>query len=390
MNVLVLLHSNAFLWALLSSLLGPVLALIIKEFNLSYTEGGGLFSASSAGFMGGSLVGGMLVDHLDKQRLLVTNLLILFLMFGGIALVPDYKMLLVMITAGGLAGGLLITMINGTIGYLYSEKRAAAINLLNVSFGLGAVFAPIYASSILIIGSGWRSVYAFATILIGMILLLSLLTVQPKKADIEKGNLTKMSYFLLLKEPQLVFYIMSVLLSSGIEWGFAYWCITYMTKVVGVSFPIATNTASLFSAGMLFGRLIMSRVLVSFSPLQVLKAITSGALVMIIFVTLKTSLTVVAPGVAVFGLFLSGISPTLIGLMMDRHPEQSGLVSGLLMLVSGFGGILASGVIGFTADTVGLTWGMRLIPVWLTVLLVLIIQHRHQVLVQARESENHL
>lgn len=47
MKVLFLLHASASLWAFLSSLLGAVLPLIIRDFRLLYAKGGWLFFASS-------------------------------------------------------------------------------------------------------------------------------------------------------------------------------------------------------------------------------------------------------------------------------------------------------------------------------------------------------
>ena len=375
-KILFFLHSGALLWGFVPSLLGAVITLIIKDFSLSYTQSGNLFSISAVGGMVGSFTGGILADSLNRQKLLQSILLILLLVFGSLTLVPNYEILLVVVAAGGMTGGIFNIILNTSVGDLYSEKRAAALNLLNVSFGLGSVLAPAYTLGILRISSEWRSVYALVPILCGLILLLSFQIPLPKKKPAVNRIATISSYILIFKDYREILCAIIVSLTAGTEWTFAYWVVTYMYQELGISYEIATNGLSLFWIGMFLGRLAMSRILSSLNPFRVIQFSTLAAIVMAIFVTLKTTSVLNVLSVGVFGLFLSGILPTCIGLMMDRHPEKSASVSGLLLVASSIGAILVPLVVGFISDDFGLTWGMRLIPALLTVSLGLIVCYK--------------
>lgn len=81
---------------------------------------------------------------------------------------------------GGLAGGLLTTLANSGIGDLFVEGRGAAPNLLNVTFGLGAVVAPLYATGVLALGGGWRPVYALTAVPMVALFVLAALTRPPR------------------------------------------------------------------------------------------------------------------------------------------------------------------------------------------------------------------
>ena len=375
-KMLFFLHSNALLWGFVPSLLGLVITLIIEDFSLSYTQGGKLFSISAIGSTIGSFTGGILADSLNRQKLLQSILLILLFVFGSLTLVPNYEILLVVVAAGGVTGGIFNIILNTSVGDLYSEKRAAAFNLLNVSFGLGSVLAPAYTLGILKISSEWRSVYVLVPILFGLILLLSFQISLPKKKPTVNRIATINSYILILRDYREIICAIIVLLAAGTEWAFAYWVVTYMYKGLGISYEIATNALSLFWIGMILGRFVMSRILSSLNPFQVIRFSTLAAIFMAILVTLKTTPVFSVLSVGVFGLFLSGILPTCIGLMMDRHPEKSASVSGLLLVASGIGAIFVPVVVGFISDNFGLTWGMRLIPALLTVSLILIVCYK--------------
>ena len=376
-KMLFFLHSNAFLWGFVPSLLGLVITLIIEDFSLSYTQGGKLFSISAIGSTIGSFTGGILADSLNRQKLLQSILLILLFVFGSLTLVPNYEILLVVVAAGGVTGGIFNIILNTSVGDLYSEKRAAALNLLNVSFGLGSVLAPAYTLGILKISSEWRSVYVLVPILFGLIWLLSFqISLPKKKLTVNRIATTINSYILILRDYRELLFATIVLLAAGTEWAIAYWVVTYMYKGLGISYEIATNALSLFWIGMILGRFVMSRILSSLNPFQVIQFSTLAAIFMAILVTLKTTPVLSVLGVGVFGLFLSGILPTCIGLMMDRHPEKSASVSGLLLVASGIGAIFVPVVVGFISDNFGLTWGMRLIPALLTVSLILIVCYK--------------
>ncbi|MDP9314406.1 MAG: MFS transporter [Chloroflexota bacterium] len=375
-KVIILFYSVAFGFAFITSLLGPVLNQVLEEFGLLYAQGGALFSASSIGFMGGSFLGGLVTDRFSRRGLLLAALTMLLVSAAGGAFAPNYRVLAAAVAAGGLAGGTLITIVSGGIGDLYTEKRAAALNLLNVFVGLGGIISPLYISGVLLLGNNWRSVFGFTAIPVCLLIAITCFTRLPQPAASSRGGQPRVSYFALLRDPRTFIFVTSVLLAGGVEWGFANWAVTYMTDLGGLSAPLAANVLSLFWAGMLVGRLAMSRVLASFDAVRVLQLITLGACIIITAVSLTTTLPLLVLGIALFGLLVAGLTPTLMGLMMDYNPEYSGSVSGLLMLASGFGSLLVPQAIGFIADAVGLAWGMRLVAILLALLWLLVSLHR--------------
>ena len=391
-RVITLLHGSAFLWAFLTSLLGPVLALMIRDFDAPYAAGGALFSASSFGFMAGSVFGGSLADRLDRRVLFLGSFLALFLVFGSVAAAPVYWVVLGAMAVGGIAGGLLTTLANSGIGDLFVEGRASALNLLNVTFGLGAVVAPLYATGVLALGGGWRPVYALTVVPVVGLFVLGVLTRPPRNKGVSEGDVRKAEpnqtegggeqegrmppwapYLRLLRKPRIVVFAVGVFLAAGVEWGMSVWVVTYSTERTGLGSAMANNTLALFWGGMLVGRLLMSRVLTRWDPLRILPLVVLGGVAAsVLALSGLTPLASVA-GTASLGLLLGGVLPTLIGSTMDASPGLTGSVSGLLMFASGLGSLTVPGLIGIVSDAAGLGWGMALIPAWMGALLVLVV-----------------
>jgi MFS family permease len=152
-----------FGFGIVMALLGAVLPVLAQTLHFNLARTGELFLVMNAGMLVTTLALGPLVDRFGhKLPLLIAPLFVA----GALSLVPKVRTfaeLMAAVLLLGIGGGALNQAANTLIADLYPDARAkgAALNVLGVFFGFGALFVPFS------IGSGLR------TLGLGPILLLA-------------------------------------------------------------------------------------------------------------------------------------------------------------------------------------------------------------------------
>lgn len=365
-------HGEAFTWAFLSTLLGPALPLIRADLHLSYALGGFLFSASSFGFLLGALAAGILLDRVPPHLFALTGSLIVAAGLLGLAVSHGYLTALAAVAVTAVAGGALTTQANSAISDLFSHKRSAALSLVNVSFGGGALLAPFFASAVIAATHGWRDLYTWGVILLAPLVILAAVTRFPPRQvhnSSTGGAASGIGMGRLAVTRAGALMVLTTVVAAGIEWGYAYWSASYFTGVTHLSTDLAATFSSAFWAGMLLGRVVFGRILTRFSPDSVLAVACILTLVAGAGATLTTSSPVAAVSAVLLGATLAAVIPTLIGLLTDAYPTSSGAVSGLAMFAAGLGSLAAPSLIGVIARAESLRTAMIVIPAAAIILL---------------------
>lgn len=138
MRVKILLHFIFFLSGIATIFIGLVLPILSAKFGLSDLQAGNLFPAQFIG----SLTGTYLTDWFGKKGKLGTAAWIGgFTMAGGLLLMnfDSYSMCLLGFLINGIGIGLTLPAINILTLELNPTRSAAALNILNFFWGLGAI-----------------------------------------------------------------------------------------------------------------------------------------------------------------------------------------------------------------------------------------------------------
>jgi fucose permease len=339
-----------FVYGLNSALLGALL----PSYSLSAGQQGNLGLANALGLVIASLSGGPLVDFQGKKIAIVLGL---SLVCAGLVWAPNadgYFGLLGAYFTLGMGGGIVTTGANSLVGDMTPERRASALNFLNLFFGLGGIVTT-YAASYL---------FKAAMLCYGIAALAALAVLTNAVARVEKGE----AEFRLNEVPALLSHRALILLSLllflyvACEVGVWNWLKAYL---ISIHFDPQTAGGIVsygFAFGMLIGRLTASRILITIQPVNVVLA--SGLLMVVTtFVMLHVgSRTGVTVAVFTAGFSMAPVFPTVLAMVANSFPRGTATAMGIA-ITSGWIGLAASSpIIGSIAASGTLRHALLLLP----------------------------
>ena len=256
--------------------------------------------------------------------------------------------------AGALDGGA-----NGLVLDVYREGRGRAMNLLHMSFSIGALAAPLIVGTLVEAGVPWQSI-AVATGAV-MALLAIAYAVMPMPSGRHAKGVAEPAIAdgahvgrSLLAGPLLLLGI-AIATYVAAEVGVSNWVVRFLEPA-----PLTTATLalSLFWAGLTIGRLVSSVIADRFDHLwfTVVCALAMAALVAV--AVLAPALPVSIAAFAAAGMAAGPIFPMIVAIGGERNPERSAAVGGSLVGMAVIGSVVYPPAMGFLSVTIGLTTAM--------------------------------
>ena len=137
----VVLHAGFALTGILTTLLGPILPALSARWRLDDAQAGLLFTAQFLGSLSGVLIGGRVAMRFGVRAVIAAGFAIAA---AGVTVASagPYSAGLGGVATWGLGLGLIIPQVNLLVAELNPGRRAAALNVLNFAWGLGAVTTP--------------------------------------------------------------------------------------------------------------------------------------------------------------------------------------------------------------------------------------------------------
>lgn len=384
------------MWGTIAPLLGTILPTLRERAGMSLTGSGGLFVALSSGMVVASLVAGVLLDRLGKKPILcgaVTLIAATLILLEG---ARAYVLLLILAFILGAGGSALVTGAHGLLADLNPGHRAAALNLLDVFFGVGA-FVTAFAIVPLQRSGGLAPVLFVLAAMAGAVLIyfVSVAFPPPLHArDFSIGEAQRILVSAAFLVPAFVIF-----LYVGTEQSVFDWQVTFLLGKFEMDKVTAARVLSWFPVAIMLGRVINNRLLMHVSPFPVLLWSTAGAATGLIVILVTGSTIAASAMLFVAGLCMASIFPTTLGILSSRFAEMSGTALGLAITFGWFGSFVVSPTFAFAAHSAAGTpdysrgylviIGSALAMVVMTT--VLIRQHgrarRHETLEAARLAE---
>lgn len=366
-----LIYALLSLYVFMLNVPGPVTNYLKDEFTMSYTLSSLHFSAFAAGVLVTGLFGAYFIPRFPRQKVLAFGALGLgvgglILAFGRSPAVTIAGIFLM-----GCIGTLILSIYPAILDEEMGARSPVGISEANTIASLFAGIAPLLVGFLVQKAVGWRPavvLIAAVSLSLGGWLLLRF-GVSPQSASARKipakqtGKLPGMYWI----------WWLALMLGIAVEYCIIYWGADYVEKVLGFSKNTATQSVSLFMAGMIIGRFFGSRLLERVPPMKLI----SGSISLSVFG---------------FALFWSGISPLLglVGLMLlglggaNLYPVLVSMAiasAGELKAEAGARATLATGtailflplVLGIVSDkmgirlaysTVGLLFVLLTLTVW--------------------------
>jgi fucose permease len=325
---------------------------------LTTEQKGTLAAISAIGLVISSLAIGPLIDLRGKKTSLVGGI---FLITVALFLIPNshtFGLLGLMFLVLNLGGGMVVTGSNALASDVGEDKRGTTLNLLNLFFGLGGFITPFIASSL------FKSSPVGLCYLVGAFcaatLLLEILTPMPPPSGRVAFKLSDAGR--LITRPALILLSLLLFLYVAAEVGVWNWLTSYL---VSQNVPKETATSILsygFALGLLFGRLIVSRILVKVPAVQV-TLFSAVAMAVTTYAVLQVH-GAVAAGILVFcaGLAMAPVFPTTLAMVGDAFPVGTASAMGIAITSGWLGLTFSSKIIGVIGASSGLKTALLVLP----------------------------
>ncbi len=354
-----LLHFGFLLVGVVHTLLGPILPMLAAKWRLDDADAGSLFIAQFTGAMIGSALSSPMIRRLGSLRLMACGYAAMAAAVACLG-VASWGIGLLSVFSSGFAVGLTAPATNLLVAEINSERRAAALNILNFAWALGAVAGPSLIALFARDGRLIRPLIGLAALLFGMALLIARRSLtnsssgpnQPKPnqkdpARFEQSALRAWaSPYALLTGGLMFIYV-------GTETAAGGWIASYAQRLGASASGLGTMTPSFFWAGLLIGRAAAPAVLrrVSEAALVLISLFVAGAGLAVILA--GSSLMTVASGAGLAGLGLAAVFPTTFAIFTRHFGRQASQLTGFIFVLAGLGGALIPWLVGFTSAHFG-------------------------------------
>ena len=351
-----LLHGGFLLIGVVTTLLGPILPMLAAKWSLDDAELGLLFTAQFSGAIIGAALSSRMIVRLGLFRLMVCGYVAIA---GAVAClgIGPWLIGLLSVFSAGLAMGLTAPAINLLVAHINPEHPAAAVNILNFAWALGAVAGPP------IIAFFGRNGHLTPS-LVGLAVLLScvaFLTLRRAAIDFPAGPnygapdqndgvRLEPSALRAWASPYGLLTGVLIFLYVGTETATSGWIATYALRLGESTNGFETLMPSVFWGGLLIGRAIAPAILsrVSDTTLVLSGLLLGGTGLLLILV--GSELLSVTFGVGLTGLGLASVFPTTFAIFAHHFGEQAPQMTGLFFVIGGLGGALIPWFVGMVSE----------------------------------------
>jgi FHS family glucose/mannose:H+ symporter-like MFS transporter len=338
-----IIHIGFVLVGIVNTLLGPVLPSLSAKWSLNDSQAGHLFAALAVGGMLGAAISGWLIGKLGGVRLLVMGFSLMALSLLCLSL-SNWTMGLFAIFCCGVSLGLTNPTINLLVAEIHKERRAAAINLVNLAWGVGAATGPLFIAGL---GEVNQTTGLPLGLLAALLLVISVLMALCQSVSISTGTQTENSVswrdwskaYVLLTAALIFCYV-------GTETATGGWLASYAKRLNTHSDSYWAITQSIFWAGLLLGRGLAPLALNYFTENRLLLLCAFISLFGTGIILLSDTTIHIFVGASLTGLGMSAIFPTTIALFTEYCGASASRITGVLFLLGSLGGAIIPWLVG--------------------------------------------
>lgn len=350
--------AGMFVFGIVLALLGTLFGLpaMRDRLGVNLAQQGNLFLLLFLGVLAATMVAGLLLDRFGKKPVLSAATLLVAVALGGFSGAQSFRTAAVSAMVLGLGGGALNTAANVLVSDLYDAERGAVLNILGISYGIGALAIPLLAASI----TEWFTV---PQLLIGAAVLAALVTAAflllrfPPAHEAQRISVHGLLE--MARDPGVLLLAVLLFFQSGNEASIGGWTSSYI-GALGENERTATWVLAGYWAALMAGRLLAARLLRRLGKIELVLVSGIGSVMGCAVLLFAGSLAGMAASVAVIGLSFAAIYPTTLAIAGDRYRPYSGSVFALLFAIGILGGTAFPWAIGHIGNSFGMRSGMML------------------------------
>ncbi|HVP64187.1 MAG TPA: MFS transporter [candidate division Zixibacteria bacterium] len=345
MNPVVVISNLVFvLVGVATTMLGPLLPVHAARFGLSDQQLGSLFLAQFFGGFAGSIVSTELTKRCGLRTTIRLGLAVVALGILGTT-VHSLHIVLVSIALYGIGIGFCSPTITAAVSDASPANAAAALNVLNFSWGVGAIVAaPLLTHFSAVPRVGFIGTMAFVTALLAISAALYpklqekvVSSTQPDR-QLSSGLLR----FIIATGAVIFVYV-------GVENGVAGWLPTLADRVHHFSADRRAVLQGTFWTAFLGGRLLAPLVLRRISEKTVLQTAIVLGLVGTLGIIVAHGPVSLFAAVSLTAFGFAPIFPTTIAFLSQRLHGQAGARLGWMFAAAGLGGAVVPYCVGYVS-----------------------------------------
>ena len=332
--------------------LGTINAYLASKFSLDEIAVGSLAALLPLGILCGSVIFGPVVDRYGYRFPLSVSSLFLLAGFEMIAFADSFAPVQAAFFLLGFGGG----VINGGTSALVADtsegSTGAALSLLGVFFGIGALGLPALTGFALT-----RISYETIISLLGLSVLLPVtvfLSValpspkQPMGFPLKEGGA-------MLKHPTLLLLAGTLFFQSGLEGMTSSWSTMYLQKIVDLPVEISLFGLTAYAASLTAARGVLGWLLKRFSPATVAVSCMAVAIAGGVLLMYSDGPTVSFCALALIGIGFAPVFPVVLGYVAELFPTLSGTAFGIALVVALIGSTILNYLLGILTESSGLS-----------------------------------
>jgi fucose permease len=352
-------YSGMFTFGIVMALLGAILPLVSERLHFGLAQAGNLFFALNAAMLITTLALGPLLDRFGMRPAFVAAPVFVA---GAVCLVggaASFGGLVIAIVLLGIGGAALNQSTNTLIADLHRDerKKGAALNLLGVFFGFGALFIPFTIGALLDVLGLKHILYAAAALtLVTVALSLRFSFPRPQQSS----GVPFAQVIRLARQPLVIAFALLLFFESGNEFILGGYITSYLTRTLGATVATASYLLAAYWGALMLARIILSRMSLRVGGQTLMLASALGVAASVALLILAPSLLVAAIATVLLGFSIAAIFPTALALAGSRYASHSGTVFGILIGVALFGGITLPLLAGRIAEDQSLRFGLSL------------------------------
>jgi MFS transporter, FHS family, Na+ dependent glucose transporter 1 len=324
-----------------TAVVGPTLAGLSSQTGASLAALGSVFTATSVGYLLGSLQSGRWFDRLPGHRVLAIALLLVAVSFSVVPIMHSVWPLAATFLMLGAATATIDVGTNTLLLWIYRDRVGGVMNGLHFCFGAGALIAPaIVAWSIRATNGIAMAYWTLATITLPMVVALLWIPAAPDPVrNLESAGQPSQRRLIALIAAVFACYV-------GAEVAYGGWISTYGVERGFGDAAESAFLAAVFWGMLTFGRLVGIPLASRFDATTIIAVDFVGALgCLIAMLCLPDSATTLWIASGLFGFFLASIFPMLL-VFSGQRMQVSGQSTSWYLATSGVGSMTLPWLIG--------------------------------------------
>lgn len=352
---------------ILTTLLGPMLPLLIARWALNDTQAGNLFLIQFLSSLVGVQLSGVLLARVGYRPAFLSGLL---LMSCGAATLYLGSVWLGMASVAvyGLGLGLIVPTDSLLIAEISSEARTSAVSLLNFFWGFGAVFC-----SLMVAGAAVHKLLPFflGSVSLFLVLLAVAMRGLPFPAAAPPSNRSP-QWGEIAKSPTVWLFAAVFFLYPGAETAVGGWISSYVSRLGPSAAALAPLMPAFFWAALTVGRALGTLFLSYFPEQRLLRAGFATGSAGIVLMLWSSTLPGVIAGALITGLSFATLYPITVARLSQHFGVAARSIGAFMFSLASVGPAVISWMVGVTSQATGSLRVGLLLPLAATAILFLI------------------